>query len=98
MWKGITRTIRGKQIPTIIKNPELVNSQISIFPNPFNSEISIVGINSPFKAVITDLNGKDQIIDKICMNKLNVSALQKGFYLLKISTRQESKIFKIIKM
>ena len=67
---------------------EIGNSIINIFPNPTIDEINIsIEGNLSFEANLFDLNGK-QVISKENSNKICVSTLSTGTYLLEIKDQR----------
>lgn len=69
---------------------------ISIYPNPASDHINIVSINHQIqKVAIFDLTGKQMISDT--KEKINVSKLPSGVYVLSVKTKEGIKNFKFIK-
>jgi len=69
-----------------------------IFPNPFES-LFYVDINKEYSICIYDLNGKETY-NKNNLNgisKHNCSFLEKGFYIVKIQTKDKTLFSKIVK-
>ena len=75
----------------IVQNINDITSNISIFPNPVKDVLMINGI---FNFVdIYDVSGK--LILSSEQNKINVSELAKGLYMLEINTSSGIKTHKI---
>jgi endonuclease I len=89
--------------PTAQDNWGLLSSEyikwnsISIYPNPAQD---FIHVNKPddliFSAEIITLDGQI-LINQITSNTIDISALESGFYLLKIKLENSFKIFKIVK-
>jgi len=98
--KGISITI-NEVILTAIGESSFKDSEIKIYPIPSVDKI-FIKISTTEKDLyfhLFDLNGqlittKNIVTD---LTELNISRLQKGFYLLKISSNQSTRTFKIIK-
>lgn len=73
------------------------SSKISIFPNPFDSEIAIMTNDNINQIEIFDLLGKSVYFKKNPSEIVNIEFLTKGLYILKVNTAYENKNFKIIK-
>jgi hypothetical protein len=71
--------------------------QISVYPNPVNNEIFIQSDEIISNATIMDITGRIVSKATISDNKLDVSYLLSGFYLLKISINNQIKVAKFIK-
>ena len=69
---------------------------ISIYPNPTSSSISIFGSSTITNLEVYTLLGKRVLVSKN-ENKLDLSALNPGVYLLKIKTKKGITIKKVIK-
>ena len=72
---------------------------VMFYPNPAKDVINISGNKMPFTdAMIYSVDGKLIKTEKIIDGKVNVSALPKGNYLLKVSSKNtQPKSVKIIK-
>ena len=68
---------------------DLATNKIAFFPNPVSEELNFTNDGSIQKVNIIDLQG-NKVIEydnfKVQSNKINVSSLHKGFYLLQIET------------
>ncbi|HYD20248.1 MAG TPA: T9SS type A sorting domain-containing protein, partial [Flavipsychrobacter sp.] len=74
-------------------------SPISIYPNPANDLISISGIEENALIEIKDLNGRFVIQQTAAStnDQLDISALGSGLYILTISSKGNTKHFKLLK-
>ncbi len=70
--------------------------KVSVYPNPFSSQISVKGINGPFDFTITTLLGQ-KIMDNRSNNGLieKLELLDESIYFLTIKTEEFSKTFKM---
>lgn len=76
------------------ENPDLKG--ISIYPNPATDFINILNVKTKIeKVVIFDLSGKQMLSDN--KEKINVSKLPSGVYMLSVKTDSGIKNFKFIK-
>jgi hypothetical protein len=68
---------------------EFESDKISFFPNPVSEELTFTNDGSIQKIEVIDLQGNKVVefdVSKAQLNKINVSGLQKGFYLLQVQT------------
>ena len=72
-------------------------NSISIFPNPANDFIQFESSSKINSVRVFDLNGKLILSHTISNNRLEISSLAKGVYVLEINTTKTSKKTKIIK-
>ena len=65
---------------------------IAIFPNPVTDELTIVGLADLRNSLvtITDVTGKRVMEGQLMNDKLNVSALTRGVYVLSVLTQGRS--------
>jgi len=71
---------------------------IKIFPNPATSELKIENVELKIKNIeITDISGKTFYYSQFSTTTINVSNLQQGIYLLKMSTDKGTIVEKFIK-
>jgi hypothetical protein len=70
-------------------------NSINIFPNPSSQYIN-VNIDTEFEAVVFDLLGKELIRENIT-DRLDISSLEKGTYILNLTDGINTSIHKIIK-
>ncbi|WP_312556405.1 T9SS type A sorting domain-containing protein [Empedobacter brevis] len=75
---------------------EYNNTETSIYPNPTTDYININSSEKNNTIKITDLTGK-VIFNGINTNKINVTHLTKGVYIIHVKTNKEEFIQKIIK-
>ena len=68
---------------------------ITIYPNPSSKYIN-VNIDSVLEAVVFDLLGKELIRENVT-DKLDISTLEKGTYILNLSDGVNTSTHKIIK-
>ena len=72
---------------------------MTVYPNPVMEErlLTILSpVNGEMKIEIFSLTGRKIMHKLISDNKLDVSSLQTGFYMMKVSIDDQSKIFKLI--
>ena len=72
-------SLQSVNVNTITKE----NDKVSIYPNPATDEISIATSVSISKIIITDVLGNTLIEEKNSANKISVSTLPNGLYLLR---------------
>lgn len=75
-------------------------SDISIFPNPATDRINFKGIENSegiHDLKILDLSGRLISQSKIISNSVNISYLNKGVYILRLSGNKESKVIRMVK-
>jgi len=80
-----------------IENP--LESSLTLFPNPVKNELTIGGISEGATIMIYDLNGR-LLINKIAVfttEKIDVSLLDKGIYLIKVMDEKTIRTTKMIK-
>ncbi len=80
-----------------LKLNEYNNTETSIYPNPTTDYININSSEKNNTIKITDLTGKE-IFNGINTNKINVTHLTKGIYLINIKTDNSESIQKFIKI
>ena len=84
---------------TMAINEMSLSNYFKVFPNPTNSFITIssqLAVDATFE--ILDIKGKLLFQGKVENNsKIDISQLQSGFYLIKISSENQKQTFKIIK-
>ncbi|WP_298535707.1 T9SS type A sorting domain-containing protein [uncultured Algibacter sp.] len=78
---------------------DLLASNFNIYPNPAKDYVSIVSKNITIRSVeIYNVIGKRLLVSNILNdNKLNISSLNSGVYLLKINANGKSVVKKIVK-
>lgn len=74
-------------------------NEVKIFPNPVENNIQLKGLDNIDSAIIkiSNILGKDVIQTKLDSNKIDVSNLKSGIYILSIQSRDKSKNIKFIK-
>lgn len=80
---------------------ENILSELMIYPNPvddFFGFSSDIGISNDFKFQVHTILGKKVLeFSKVISNKIDISNLDKGIYMLKIQNGNQQKIIKLIK-
>jgi len=101
--------IPGEEINTVIGYEESVVSTLGtdsqnedtfkVFPNPFTESLDIEVNNTllPLRVSVYDLTGKLVLKPTLTDNKVNLSSLKRGIYLLKIESESSFEIKRIIK-
>lgn len=87
------------QHPTGTNNITGVNN-IDIYPNPANDQLTINGLNNtPTTITIMNVNGSviNQISSNTATQQIDVSALSKGLYIIKISSKEQTITERFIK-
>jgi len=74
-----------------------LKKELKIYPNPAQNELTIINSEPDAQILIYDLQGKIQLRSNLIDNKLNISHLQEGLYLLQIEGSDESSVVKFIK-
>jgi len=79
---------------------ELVNDNISVYPNPTKDFVEIINYNSVDIKNISIINSNGQIVLKEISNNKNIdlSTLQNGIYFLRIETSNNVDLIKIVLM
>ncbi|RZJ67422.1 MAG: T9SS type A sorting domain-containing protein [Flavobacterium sp.] len=73
-------------------------SKFTIYPNPTDNEINIVGANTDVKSVsITDTTGKTVLNASGDLEKIDVSFLAQGMYFVEISSCERKQVMKFLK-
>ena len=82
----------------VVSIPSALSSSapIEVFPNPFEDQIKISGLNGGEHFVITASNGS-KIWSSTNLDALNLAVLNPGIYFLTIQTKASSEVFKLIK-
>ncbi len=77
----------------------ILNSGITIYPNPAKDKISIIGIQSNnLQIAIYNSTGETVMLKQIKNNnEVDVSSLSKGIYMIKIMNANKNSVFKFIK-
>jgi len=77
----------------------LFDSSVYTFPNPFNAQLNIAGLNSKTLVTIFDLSGR-KVLQMTTMDeqvKIDTNYLLQGLYVLKISSKTTETNMKILK-
>lgn len=83
---------------TGINKIEKSNSACTIFPNPVTNYFQINGLVSLVNVSIVDLSGKLLFTKEVMINeKINISSLKNGIYLMEIKTPEGIQSIKLIK-
>jgi hypothetical protein len=78
--------LNASVVPLGVNENNKLSNQVNVFPNPANTELNI-DLNSTIKnysVVLTDLTGK-KIIESVNTNKIDVSKIEKGIYILHVT-------------
>lgn len=76
---------------------DIVNPNLNIYPNPTTGNITIAGLNDKATATIMDATGRIVLAADVINNKVDVSALANGVYLLRIERAKGLSNYRIIK-
>lgn len=91
---SITQSV---ELCTAIGEKSLVNSELKLYPNPFNNQITLSGINFE-KLIITDLMGKQiMILRDGPVENINTTTWLPGLYFFIFKINSEIKTIKVIK-
>jgi len=71
-------------------------ANISLYPNPSSDLVFIKGANTELEAVVFDLLGK-QVMREFITDKLDISCLEKGTYIINLTDGINTSSHKIIK-
>ena len=96
---GITRTISVTQsgINDDVSIDEVENAKFQVFPNPAKDEIFIKSDSQIEKVEIFSLTGNLLFVENNFNEKISVSTLPKGIYLLNVYTDKGVAVSKIVK-
>ena len=88
----------GSQNDFTLSNPELNSVQFSVYPNPTSTGfVNISSSNSEnILVAVFDILGKQVINKTISNNRLNVSALNSGIYIMRISQNNATVTKKLV--
>jgi uncharacterized surface protein with fasciclin (FAS1) repeats len=95
---GVVHVIDEVLLPPAAGLEDNQNWNVSVYPNPFQDNLSVAGVGiSEYK--LMDLNGRTIQVGKIASNqeKLNLSGINSGSYLLQISGNGGIKTTPILK-
>ncbi len=89
--------VHGTQLPLAVVQNEA--QQFSVYPNPFLDFISINGINQAnlVSYKLFTIDGKLIKYNSLENNKIDLTDLDKGIYLLQLSSNEKTEIKKIVK-
>jgi photosystem II stability/assembly factor-like uncharacterized protein len=76
---------------------EIENPEISIYPNPAKTILSVTGLTQSSKISVFDLSGKLLIIKHITNDKIDISNLKNGIYIIRITDRKGTSTKKFVK-
>lgn len=80
----------------VLATSEILKSSVKIYPNPAVDFVMVDGVSKIDKAEVFDVAGR-QIAVKLIGNKIEVSALPKGVYILQINSKEGNLTWKFIK-
>ncbi|MPS73208.1 MAG: T9SS type A sorting domain-containing protein [Chryseobacterium sp.] len=75
---------------------DVARPTFSIYPNPVKDAINIMGGDKPDSVTVYDITGKVVLSEK-GSQKINASSLEKGIYLMQISSGKKTETIKVIK-
>lgn len=82
--------------PTDVSNID--KDELKIYPNPAVDVVNIEGASVVKTVDITDLSGRTAIsVSELSGNKIDVAGLQRGVYLMKVTTGKGTKVVKFVK-
>tara|TARA_R110002126_G_scaffold112105_1_gene250142 strand:+ start:4815 stop:6476 length:1662 start_codon:yes stop_codon:yes gene_type:complete len=88
-------------LPLIASIDEFNMSHLKVSPNPVTTNFSIVNLNNNFSSysleVFNILGKKVLSISNLTSNEIDISHLENGLYLLKVTRGHQQKIIKLIK-
>jgi hypothetical protein len=76
---------------------EIGGSSVSVFPNPARTTLYLNGLSEISSVSIFDLNGRLVLKPQITNNLIDVSSLENGIYLVKLSDKDGDFVVKFIK-
>ncbi|NPA35377.1 MAG: T9SS type A sorting domain-containing protein [Chlorobi bacterium] len=77
---------------------DINNADVNVYPNPAANTVFLNGTANVESVEICDITGRKAMNTTLqAGNKIDVSALQQGVYLIKVSTDQGTKVVKFIK-
>lgn len=92
-WKDFTNII---EMTTDV--PTLIDANVSVYPNPIKDSFCLKGVEGLIVITLYDFNGKAVFTKQVFGDeKIQVSTLLKGMYLLKITTNEDTLERKVIK-
>jgi len=95
IWRNFTNIVET-QYTTL--TPIIINASLSLYPNPTTDYFQINGFEGIAMIKIKDLNGKALFTKQISSNeKISVSSLSMGIYILEVVTKEGTLEKKIVK-
>ena len=70
----------------LMVEPANVAESLSIYPNPTDGPVRIAGLTAPAEVLVYDMNGRQLLRFTNVTDALDLSALEPGFYLLKVNS------------
>ncbi len=93
LWKDFINIV---EMNTPIQT--IVDSKISISPNPFSDNFTVTGLTGISTIILSDFNGKTILSKQISTNEIiSTYTLPKGIYIVKVLTRDGNVIRKVVK-
>ncbi|NMH27482.1 T9SS type A sorting domain-containing protein [Flavobacterium silvaticum] len=92
-----TTTYLEKSTDALLSTPETVANALSVYPNPVKDILRISGISGNIQASIFDVNGRLMLNQQINSNGIDLSSLQNGIYLVKVSDDTGTTTQKVVK-
>ncbi|ASK30111.1 hypothetical protein CEY12_08280 [Chryseobacterium sp. T16E-39] len=97
MWTITGDTYNGECQSFLSSSEVLAHNEISIYPNPATDFINIKNLKGNNNYKIFDISGRIVLQNLLHEEKIDVSSLTKGNYILVITTKDKSQSFKFIK-
>jgi hypothetical protein len=97
-YESVSKTVLINVLNSTLINDVQNNESISLYPNPVINDFKVLGIKGKATISLTDLNGKLVLSEVISEDeKVFVSNLSKGIYVVKIITNNSITLKKIVK-
>ena len=74
-----------------------VDSSLKIYPNPASSIVNINSSTDVQKIEVVDFTGKTAMVVENANNRLDVSGLERGVYLMRVTSNNGVKVVKLVK-
>ena len=101
-WKagiGVKMYYPNNELPSAIVIKNLMNSTITVYPNPASQILNFKNIEIGSKVLISNINGAVVMEQVLTDPQIDISMLSRGIYILKIANNnQHESNFKIIKI
>ena len=95
---GSVEWMTGFTVNSTASISEVTQKSITVFPNPATNQLTIEESSQLNKVVVMDVTGKNVIsLSNLTSNKIDVSALPKGMYVIQITTDSYTGTTKFIK-